>query len=386
MPVINRIAGFQKEMTQWRRHLHRHPELRLECHETAKFVVDRLKSFGISDIHTGIATSGVVALIEGQGDGPTIGLRADMDALPIYERSGKEWASETEGVMHACGHDGHTTMLLGAAKYLAETRKFSGRVALIFQPDEEHGGGGKIMVDEGILDRFDISEVYALHNMPGVELGCFYTKPNAIMAGADTFHIEIKGKGGHGAYPHDTQDPVIVAVSIAQALQSIVSRNISPMENGVVSVTQIHSGQADNIIPEIAHLNGTVRTLKKEVQNRIKTRMQEIVSGHALSFGVEVELNYIEGYPPTINTPEKAQAAIEVAEEISGPERVDGNIGLEMGAEDFSYMLEKRPGAYLFLGIGEGAGLHNPEYDFADEAAPYGASFFAKLVETHQPI
>ncbi|MGC6528087.1 MAG: M20 aminoacylase family protein [Paracoccaceae bacterium] len=386
MPVINRIAGFQEEMTQWRQYLHRHPELGLDCHKTADFVVKTLKSFGITEIHTGIATSGVVAIIEGQGEGPTIGLRADMDALPLTEKSGKDWCSETEGLMHACGHDGHTTMLLGAAKYLAETRNFSGRVALIFQPAEENDGGGEIMVKEGMLDRFDISEVYALHNMPGEELGMFYTKPSAIMAGADAFHIEIEGVGGHGAYPHETRDPVMVAVAIAQAFQTIVSRNIDPMENAVISVTQIHTGQVDNIIPDRAYMNGTVRTLNKDVRDRIRARMHEIVSGQAQTFGVEVELRYQEGYPPTINTKENAEFAISVAKEIVGEARVNGNYGLEMGAEDFSYMLEKRPGAYLFLGIGEGAGLHNPEYDFADEASPYGASFFAKLVETKQPL
>ena len=386
MPVINRIAGFAEEMTAWRQYLHRNPEHGLECHETARFVVEKLQSFGVTDIHTGIATSGVVAIIEGQGAGPTIGLRADMDALPLSETSGVSWASETPGLMHACGHDGHTTMLLGAAKYLAETRNFSGRVALIFQPAEENYGGAEIMVNEGIMEKFDIAQVYAIHNTPDTPLGRFYTTPGAIMAGADAFHVDIKGTGGHGAYPHQSADPVMTAVSIAQAFQSIVSRNVDPTEMVVISVTQIHTGTVDNIIPERAYMNGTVRSFSKEVQSLVKRRMSEIVAGHAASFGVEATLRYDEGYPATINDADKSAFAISVAEEIAGQGNADANQGLEMGAEDFSYMLNERPGAYLFLGIGEGPGLHNPNYDFNDAAAPFGASFFARLVEKAQPL
>ncbi len=386
MPVVNRIAGFAEEMAAWRRHLHLNPEHGFDCHETARFVVEKLKDFGVSNIHTGIATSGVIAIIEGRKNGPTIGLRADMDALPLTETSGVPWSSQRKGLMHACGHDGHTVMLLGAAKYLAETRNFCGRVALIFQPAEENYGGAAVMVQEGIMDRFDISEVYAIHNTPGTKLGNFYTKPGPIMAGADVFHVDIKGEGGHGAYPHETSDPVMSAVAIAQAFQSIVSRNVDPTEKLVISVTQIHTGTIDNIIPDTAYMNGTVRTFDEGIQSLVKKRMAEIVIGHGQSFGVEANLRYEEGYPPTINNAEKSAFAIQVAEEIAGEGNVNGAQGLEMGAEDFSYMLNERPGAYLFLGIGEAACLHNPNFDFNDSASPYGASFFARLVETAQPL
>ena len=386
MPIINRIAGFSEEMAEWRQHLHRNPELGLHCYKTAEFVIAKLREFGITEVHSGIATSGIVALINGRKVGPTIGLRADMDALPLQETSGVDWTSEQPGLMHACGHDGHTTMLLGAAKYLAETRNFSGRVALIFQPAEENYGGAEIMVQEGVLDRFDISQVYAIHNTPNVALGSFYTTRGALMAGADVFHIDIKGKGGHGAYPQETCDPVISAISIAQAFQSIVSRNVNATDKLVVSITQIHTGTIDNIIPDTAYINGTVRTFDKKVKKMVQRRMSEIVLGHSNSFGVEATLRYEEGYPPTINNPHKADFAIAVAADIVGEDHVDGHSGLEMGAEDFSYMLEERPGAYLFLGTGEAASLHNPNYDFNDEASPYGASFFARLVEMAQPV
>ena len=281
MPVINRIAAFADDMKGWRRHLHQMPELGLECHKTAAFVADKLGAFGISEIHQGIAKTGIVAIIEGQAPGPTIGLRADMDALPLSEETGVDWGSKEPGKMHACGHDGHTTMLLGAAKYLAETRNFKGRVALIFQPDEEQNGGAEIMVNEGILDRFEIDQVYGIHNAPGHPLGSFYTMPGPIMAGADNFDIHISGQGGHGAYPQDTKDPVIAAVGIAQALQMIVSRNARAFDQLVVSVTQIHSGTVGNIIPQTAFLNGTVRTFDPEVQHMVKSRMAEIVAGQA---------------------------------------------------------------------------------------------------------
>ncbi len=386
MAVINRIAGFADEMKTWRRYLHQNPELQFDCHQTAAFVAERLREFGITDIYEGIATTGLVAIITGQGDGPTIGLRADMDALPMQETTGLEHASLVPGKMHACGHDGHTTMLLGAAKYLAETRKFSGRVALIFQPAEEGGGGGEVMVGEGIMDRFAIDQVFAIHNVPDVPLGHFYTTPGPIMAAADTFTVHITGQGGHAAYPHETRDPVAAAVAIAQAFQTIVSRNHNPLEDLVVSVTQIHAGTTDNVIPDDAMLNGTVRTFAREVQARVIDRMQTIVAGQAASFGVEATLDYEKGYPPTVNETEKTAFATEVAREVAGEAGVNGASGREMGAEDFSYMLAARPGSYLFLGQGDGAGLHNPNYDFNDEAAPYGASFFARLVERAQPL
>lgn len=386
MPIINRIAQYQTDMTGWRRHLHENPELGLNCHETAAFVVGRLREFGVDEVHTGIATSGLVAIINGAGDGPTIGLRADMDALPMTEESGVEWSSQREGLMHACGHDGHTTMLLGAAKYLCETRRFSGRVALIFQPAEENDGGGRIMVEEGMMERFDIKEVYGIHNVPNHPLGHFYTTPGPLMAGADTFHIHITGQGGHGAYPHETRDPVMAAVQIAQAFQTIITRNLNPVENLVISVTQIHTGTVDNVIPETAYMNGTVRHFSPEVQAMVKARMGEICQGIGAAMGVEVECEYREGYPPTINHAEQAAFATEVARDVAGDAAVNGDTGLEMGAEDFSYMLNVRPGAYLFMGIGEGAGLHNTHYDFNDEALPHGASFFARLAETALPV
>lgn len=386
MPVINRIADYTTDMTAWRRHLHTIPELMFECHKTAAFVVERLREFGITEIHEGIATTGIVAIIEGQGDGPTIGLRADMDALPMQEETGLDYASTIDGMMHACGHDGHTTMLLGAARYLAETRNFKGRVALIFQPAEESGGGGEVMVKEGILDRFDIKEVYALHNAPGTPVGHFYTTPGPIMAAADDFDIHITGKGGHGAMPHETIDPVVAAVSIAQAIQTIVSRNNYSQDSLVVSVTQIHTGSADNIIPEKAYVNGTVRTFDPAVQGMVIARLEAIVAGAAISFGVEAEVVYNVGYPATVNDPDRTVFAANVAREIAGDKGVIDDNGPEMGAEDFAYLLEKRPGAYLFVGNGDTAGLHHPEYNFDDETAAAGASFFARLIERALPL
>ena len=386
MPVINRIADFTPDMTAWRRHLHTIPELMFECHQTAAFVVERLREFGITEIHEGIATTGVVAIIEGQGDGPTIGLRADMDALPMQEETGLPYASTVDGMMHACGHDGHTTMLLGAARYLAETRNFKGRVALIFQPAEENGGGGEVMVKEGILDTFDIEEVYALHNAPGVEVGNFYTTPGPIMAAADSFDIHIVGNGGHGAMPHATADPIMAAVGIANAIQTIVSRNNYSQDNLVVSITQIHTGSADNVVPEKAYMNGTVRTFDPAVRTMVMARLEAIVAGQAAAYGVEARMDYLVGYPATINEPERTEFAADVAREIAGDAGVDGNAPPEMGAEDFAYLLEKRPGSYLFVGNGDTAGLHHPEYDFDDEAAAAGASFFAKLIERALPL
>lgn len=386
MPVINRIADYTPDMTAWRRHLHTIPELMFECHQTAAFVVERLREFGITEIHEGIATTGIVAIIQGQGDGPTIGLRADMDALPMQEETGLPYASTVDGMMHACGHDGHTTMLLGAARYLAETRNFKGRVALIFQPAEEGGGGGEVMVNEGILDTFNIKEVYALHNAPGVEVGNFYTTPGPIMAAADSFDIHITGEGGHGAMPHATADPIMAAVGIANAIQTIVSRNNYSQDNLVVSITQIHTGSADNIVPEKAYMNGTVRTFDRAVQGMVLARLEAIVAGQAAAYGVEAYMDYQVGYPATINDAGRTEFAAEIAREIAGDAGVNANAGPEMGAEDFAYLLEKRPGSYLFVGNGDTAGLHHPEYDFDDETAAAGASFFAKLIERALPL
>ena len=386
MPVLNRIAALAPEMQGWRHHLHRHPELGFDCHQTAAFVAARLREFGVDEIHEGIAETGIVAIINGRapGRGVTLGLRADMDALPIHEATGADHASEIAGKMHACGHDGHTTMLLGAAKYLAETRNFAGRVALIFQPAEEDGGGGGAMVREGIMDRFGITEVYALHNNPGQPVGQFDTTPGPIMAAVDTFEIHVQGRGGHAAMPHNTADPITAAVGIVTAIQTIVSRNHEAIEDLVVSVTQIHAGSAENIVPDTAFINGTVRSFRPQVKAMVKDRLAAIVAGQAAAYGVTARLDYNDYYPATINDAGRTAFAVEVAREVSGAVRDDA--GREMGAEDFSYMLEARPGAYLFLGQGDSAGLHHPAYDFNDEIAPIGASFFARLVERAQPV
>ncbi|MCB5410083.1 M20 aminoacylase family protein [Pseudogemmobacter faecipullorum] len=386
MPVLNRIASYAGEMKGWRRHLHENPELEFNCHETAAFIEARLREFGIEEIHTGIAKTGIVALIRGQGEGPVIGLRADMDALPIDEITGAEYASKVPGRMHACGHDGHVTMLLGAAKYLAETRNFAGTVALLFQPAEEDGGGGEVMVKEGVMDRFDIAQVYGIHNAPNLPLGHFTTTPGPIMASVDTAVVTVTGKGGHGATPHECVDPVVAIVAMVQAVQTIIPRNVYALDEAVISVTMIHTGTASNIIPETGTFTATIRAFNPEVRALLKKRFHEIVAGTAMAFGVTAAVDYDWGYPATINSEAEAHFAASVAREISGDQAVDEYSNREMGSEDFSYMLEQRPGAYLFLGIGPGAGLHHPAYDFNDEAAPYGASFFAKLVEKALPL
>ncbi|WP_102109726.1 M20 aminoacylase family protein [Oceaniglobus roseus] len=384
MPVINRIADYAEDMKTWRRWMHRNPELGFELHKTAAFVKERLEEFGVDEIHPGIATTGIVAIINGTGEGPTIGLRADMDALPILEASGVEHASETPGKMHACGHDGHTTMLLGAAKYLAETRNFAGRVALIFQPAEEGGAGGDVMVKEGIMDRFGIERVFGMHNAPEVAEGHFNVAPGPIMAGTAEFFVTVTGKGGHGAFPHETVDPIPPLLSMAQAFDTIVSRNNKPTADLVVSVTQLEAGSATNVIPGTAKFAGTVRAFDPEVIDMVERRMQAIVAGQAAAFGVEAELTYERGYPPTINDEAGAEFAAAIARAVVGEDRVAPG-ERQMGAEDFSYMLNARPGAYLFLGQGDTPFCHHPAYDFNDEIAPIGASFFAKLVETAQP-
>jgi|TARA_B110000908_G_C10267021_1_gene465215 amidohydrolase len=386
MAIVNRIAGYASEMTEWRQHLHTIPELGRECFKTAAFVEEKLREFGVDEIQTGFATTGIVAIINGQGAGPTIGLRADMDGLPIIEATGLDYKSTHEGRMHACGHDGHTTMLLGAAKYLCETRNFSGRVALIFQPDEESTGGAEAMVEEGIMDTFDIAQVYGIHNAPDLPVGGFFTKVGPLMAAADVFDINITGRGGHGANPHDTVDPVMAACSIAQAIQTIVSRNVDASKQIVISVTQIHTGSTDNVIPETAYINGTVRTFDADVRDLAERRLKEIVAGQAASYGCEAEFVYGRGYPPTVNTADGVITATKAARDVSGDDAVQDAVEPVMGSEDFAFMLEKRPGAYLFMGQGPSAGLHHPEYNFNDDVAPVGASFFARLVETAQPV
>ncbi len=386
MPIINRIADFHDEMKAWRRHLHSIPELLYDTHETAAFVTERLQEFGVDEIVTGIGRTGVVGVIRGQGgDGEVIGLRADMDALPIQEAQDRPYKSTRPGKMHACGHDGHTTMLLGAAKYLAETRNFAGSVALIFQPAEEGGGGGKAMLDDGLMERFGIGQVYGLHNWPGLEVGCIETRPGPLMAAADQFEITLTGHGAHAAQPHASTDPVVVAAALVQALQSIVSRGVDPLEAAVVSVTQVHAGTAFNVIPETAWLCGTVRTLSGDVQAHIETRMGELAELIAGAYGAKAEVIYRRGYPVTVNDAAKTAFAAEVAADVVGAERVAAERAPEMGAEDFSFMLEARPGAYVYLGQGDSAGLHHPDYDFNDEISPIGASYFVRLVETAQP-
>ncbi|MEM0977789.1 MAG: M20 aminoacylase family protein [Pseudomonadota bacterium] len=381
MPIINRIGDYHEEMKEWRRHLHAHPEIMFDCHNTAAFVVERLREFGIDQIETEVATSGVVAIIEGQGEGPTVGLRADMDALPMPEETGLDYASTVDGAMHACGHDGHTTMLLGAAKYLAETRNFKGRVALMFQPAEEGGGGARVMVEEGVLDRHRVEHVYALHNLPGLPVGSFETVAGPIMAAVDTLNINITGKGAHAAYPHEGVDPVICAAALAQNLQTIVSRNVNPMDQVVLSVTQIHTGTVHNVIPDTAMLQATLRTFKTDVRDMVVHRIAEIVAGTARAFGVTADYCLEDGYPATINDPDMTKFAANVAAEIAGEDLVNTDAAPSMGAEDFSFMLNECPGAYLFIGNGDTAMLHNTGYDFADDASVHGASFFARIVE-----
>ena len=386
MPIVNRIGDYAEEMKAWRRWMHRNPELGFDCFKTAAFVAERLRDFGVDELHEGIATTGVVAIIQGQGDGPTIGLRADMDALPMDEQSGVEHASETPGKMHACGHDGHTTMLLGAAKYLAETRNFKGRVGLIFQPAEESGGGGDIMVQEGVMDRFGITQVYGIHNAPQYDQGAFFTAPGPIMAAVDEFTVRVKGRGGHAAWPHDTVDPIPAVVAMAQAVQTIVSRNHKPLDDLVISITQVHAGSAYNVIPDTAWFGGTIRTFDPEVRAMVFRRLKEVVEGHQAAFAVTAALEIDEGYPATVNAEAETAFAAGVAAEIVGQDAVVTDAEREMGAEDFSYMLNVRPGSYLFLGQGDGPSVHHPAYDFNDEIAPIGASFFARLVERAQPL
>jgi len=386
MPVLNRIAEFHDDMIAWRRHLHQTPELLFETAQTASFVAERLREFGVDEIHEGIAENGVVAVIEGQAPGPVIGLRADMDALPIQEARDLPHKSQVPGKMHACGHDGHTTMLLGAARYLAETRSFRGRVALLFQPAEEDGGGGQVMVEEGVLDRFDIHEVYALHNAPDLPAGEIATKAGLVMGACDDFFFTITGSGGHAAFPQFSTDPIAPAVALAQALDTVVSRNRPSTEALVVAVTQIHAGTANNVIPGTARLSGTVRCFSPEMRDLAERRIREIGEVIATAFRVGVDLRYDRSYPPTVNDAHRTEFAVEVAREVVGPDKVFDDLVPEMGVEDFAYMLEARPGAYLFLGQGTTAGLHHPEYDFNDGIAPIGASFFARLVERALPL
>ncbi|ACI56874.1 amidohydrolase [Rhizobium leguminosarum bv. trifolii WSM2304] len=382
MPILNRAAELQDEVAEWRRHIHARPELLFAVENTAAFVAEKLKEFGVDEIVTGIGRTGVVGLIKGKGEGRrTVGLRADMDALPLTEISGKAWASKTPGKMHACGHDGHTAMLLGAAKYLAETRNFSGNIAVIFQPAEEGGGGGNLMVKDGMMERFGIEEVYGMHNLPGLPVGQFATRKGAIMAATDEFTVTIKGRGGHAAQPHRTIDPIAISAQIVANLQMIASRTADPISSVVVSVTKFNAGFAHNVIPNDATFAGTVRTLDPEVRTLAETRFRQIVEGVAAAHGAEAEISFHRNYPVTVNHPDETEHAVATASAIAGEANVNAEIDPMMGGEDFSYMLNARPGAFIFIGNGDSAGLHNPAYDFNDEAIAHGISYWVRLAE-----
>jgi hippurate hydrolase len=382
MPILNRAAELQDEVAAWRRHIHSRPELLFAVENTAAFVAEKLKEFGVDEIVTGIGRTGVVGLIRGKGEGSrTIGLRADMDALPLTEITGKPWASTTPGKMHACGHDGHTAMLLGAAKYLAETRNFNGNVAVIFQPAEEGGGGGNLMVKDGMMERFGIEEVYGMHNLPGLPVGQFATRKGAIMAATDEFTVVIKGRGGHAAMPHKTIDPIAIGAQIVANLQMIASRTADPLRSVVVSVTKFNAGFAHNVIPNDATIAGTVRTLDAEVRTLAESRFKQIVDGLVAAHGAEADISFHRNYPVTFNHATETGHAVAIATDIAGPANVNPDIDPMMGGEDFSYMLNARPGAFIFIGNGDTAGLHNAAYDFNDEAIAHGISYWVRLAE-----
>lgn len=387
MPIVNRLADLAEEITAWRRDFHENPEILYETHRTAARVAELLESFGVDEVTTGIGRTGVVGVIKGRngGAGKTVGLRADMDALPIEEITGKPYASKTPGKMHACGHDGHTAMLLGAAKYLADTRNFDGTVVVIFQPAEEGGAGAKAMIDDGLMTRWPIDEVYGMHNYPGMPVGEFGIRKGPIMAATDEFRITITGRGGHAAKPHQTIDPIVVGSHIVTALQSIASRNSDPLKSVVVSVTVFQAGNAFNVIPQEVTLRGTVRTLDDDIRRLAEDRMSALVTSIAEGFGATAEIEYILGYPVTANHDDQTDFAAEIAENVAGVGKVHLELAPMMGGEDFSYMLLERPGAFIFAGNGDSAGLHHPEYDFNDDLIPVGSSYWVKLVETAMP-
>ncbi|MEJ2378455.1 MAG: M20 family metallopeptidase [Pseudolabrys sp.] len=384
MPIVNRVADLQSEIAEWRRDLHAHPELMFDVNRTAGVVAEKLREFGCDEVVTGIGRTGVVGVIHGRKgtSDKAIGLRADMDALPIEEATGLPYKSTVAGKMHACGHDGHTAMLLGAARYLADTRNFAGSAVLIFQPAEEGGGGGKVMVQDGLMDRFKIGEVYGMHNLPDLPVGQFALRPGPTMAAADFMSIEIEGKGGHAARPHFSVDSVLVGAQIVNNVQSIVSRNVDPLESAVISICTFHAGNTDNVIPQTAQLRGTARSLSPDVRDLLERRLKEVVEATAAQHGAKATLKYRRGYPVLINHAAQTDFAAKVAREVAGGEKVDADMPPVMGAEDFSFMLNARPGAFIFVGNGESAGLHHPAYDFNDEAIPFGTSYWVKLVET----
>ncbi|WP_316237407.1 M20 aminoacylase family protein [Bradyrhizobium sp. SZCCHNR1015] len=387
MPIINRAAELAEDAKIWRRDFHQHPELLYEVHRTAARVAELLRSFGVDEVVAGIGRTGVVGVIRGREPSQrVIGLRADMDALPLQEVGDLPHKSTIPGRMHACGHDGHTAMLLGAARYLAETRNFAGTAIVIFQPAEEGGAGGRAMVEDGLMERFGIEEVYGLHNAPGLPLGTVATRTGAVMAAADTFEVRLKGLGGHAARPNKCVDPIIAAAQIVTALQTIVARNVDPVESAVLSITRFHAGTtADNIIPQTAIIGGTVRTLDEDIRRLMDERFKGLVTALASGMGVEAEIDYEWGYPVVINHAEQTAFAADVARSVVGPDQVITDMPPRLGGEDFAYMLQARPGAFVFMGIGDGAGVHHPEYDFNDDVIPHGISYWAKLVETAMP-
>jgi len=387
MPIINRVADLHDEITGWRRDFHENPELLYDVHRTAGIVEKKLNEFGCDEVVPGIGQTGVVAVIKGRknGSGKVIGLRADMDALPIEEATGAAYTSKIPGKMHACGHDGHTAMLLGAAKYLAETRNFDGTAIIIFQPAEEGGGGGDAMVKDGLMERWGIQEVYGMHNMPGIPVGHFAVRKGPSMAAADRFIIDIEGKGGHGAMPHLCIDPVQAGFTIGLAMQTIVARNVDPIESAVISITSVKAGEAFNVIPQTLRMLGTVRTFKPEVQDLVEARMKELAENVAKGMGCTAKVDYQRGYPVTFNHADQTDFAVKVAKAVVGDDKVDAETPPLMGAEDFSYMLNQRPGCYIFVGNGDTAACHHPAYDFDDSAIPAGTSYWAKLVETAMP-
>ena len=389
MPIKNRISEMHGEITVWRRDFHENPELLYDTHRTSKIVKEKLTSFGCDQVITGLGRTGVVGVIHGRSNsnGKTIGLRADMDALPIKEITNLEYSSKKDGMMHACGHDGHTAMLLGAAKYLSETRNFDGKVVVIFQPAEEGGAGAKEMCEDGLMSDFDISEVYGMHNAPGLPVGQFNIRSGAFFAAADQFTVNIQGKGGHAARPQETIDPTIVGAHILIALQSVASRNTDPLKSLVVSVTSFRTeSDSYNVIPQTVQLKGTVRTLSKDVRDMAQDKITQLIKNTGLAFGANVELDYDRGYPVMINSDLETSHMIKAAKNVAGDKNVDDNASQVMGAEDFSYMLEERPGAYIRVGNGNTASLHHPNYDFNDESIPFGTSFWVELTETRLPF
>ena len=386
MPVKNRFADLHEEITAWRRDMHENPEILFDTHRTSALVADKLRAFGCDEVVTGLGRTGVVGLIRGQkaDSGKVVGLRADMDALPIHEQTGLDYASKTPGAMHACGHDGHTAMLLGAAKYLAETRNFNGTVAVIFQPAEEGGGGGKEMCDDGMMAQFGIQEVYGLHNWPGMPVGSFAIRPGAFFAATDKLEILVEGKGGHAAKPHETIDPTVMTAHLITAIQSIASRNADPIEQLVVSVTSIEtSSHTFNVIPSSVKLMGTVRTLSPALRELAETRLQAICDSIGTGFGGKITLDYQHSYPVMVNHAEETEFAAAAAWSVSGQ---CSDAPLIMGGEDFAFMLEERPGAYILLGNGDTAAVHHPKYNFNDEAIPTGCSWWVELAEQRMPL